>query len=135
MRRRPGLILALLVVVGSAACGDAPADVRSDVCSDLSNLRATVEGLASPNEDARVGTVRGDLEKLDPTFGNVSRSGLVPEDVLQPMLQAHVGYRDLIGHLSDDDPYLTVPAQARIEAVRLLESYRTVVVSLGCSRI
>ena len=67
-------------------------------------------------EDGRIGAVRGDLEKLDPTFGNVSRSGLVPEPVLQPLLQAHVGYRDEIWELGDDETYRAVPPGVRAMA-------------------
>ena len=124
--------LVALVLVASVGCSADPSDARAELCGDLANLRATVEGLASPPDDSRVGIVRGDLEKLDPTFGNVSRSGLVPEDILQPMLQAHVMYRDGIGHLGDDDPYLTVPDVVRVQAARLIDAYRSVVRSLGC---
>jgi hypothetical protein len=124
------VIASLLTLVG---CRPEASDVRSELCGDLGNLRATVEGLAAPPDDARVGSVRGDLEKLDPTFGNVSSSGMVPEETLQPMLQAHVAYRNGIGHLGDDEPFLAVPAQVRVEAAHLYAGYQAVVRSLGCA--
>ena len=123
---------AVLACLAFAACSRAPADVHADLCSDMGNLHATVVELTRTPEDGRIGAVRGDLEKLDPTFGNVSRSGLVPEPVLQPMLQAHVGYRDEIWELGDDETYRAVPPEVRAMADDLLVAYEDVVAALGC---
>ncbi|HYJ60946.1 MAG TPA: hypothetical protein VE032_05705 [Actinomycetota bacterium] len=132
MRALRGVVACLALAVGAAACSTPSPDARADLCSDMGNLRATVVGLTRIPEDGRIGAVRGDLEKLDPTFGNVSRSGLVPEPVLQPMLQAHVGYRDAIWDLGDDETYRAVPSVVRAQAGELLVAYQAVVDALGC---
>lgn len=123
--------VALVSMLG-LACASPTTDVRAELCSDMGNLGATVEALATTPEDGRIGLVRGDLEKLDPTFGNVSRSGLVAEEVLQPLLQAHVGYRDAIWYLGDDETYRAVPPEVRVRAQDLRVAYGEVMAALGC---
>lgn len=125
-------LLASAVVVMLVACSQPEPDLRAELCSDMGNLRATVESLATTLEDDRIGQVRGELEKLDPTFGHVSRSGLVAEEILQPLLRAHVGYRDLIWDLGDDETYRAVPPDVRVRAQDLLIAYEAVIDALGC---
>jgi hypothetical protein len=129
--RTPVVVVLLAVAVGLPACAG-ETDVRAELCSDMGNLAATVQALATTPDDGRIGTVRGDLEKLDPTFGHVSSSGLVEESTLQPLLQAHVGYRDAIWDLGDDETYLAVPVQVRARADDLAVAYAQVVDALGC---
>jgi hypothetical protein len=129
--RTPQLVALLAIAVGSVACAG-ETDIRAELCRDMGNLAATVEALATTADDGRIGTVRGDLEKLDPTFGHVSRSGLVDDSILQPLLRAHVGYRDAIWDLGDDETYLAVPPQVRARADDLATAYAGVLEALGC---
>ena len=132
--RIPGAIVLALsaAAVAPAACHPAQSTQRADLCVDLSHLRATIALLASPPADASVGEVRADLDKLDPTFGAVSDSGTVSQDVVDRLVAEHEAYRAVIDGVGDDDRFSTVRAEATAPAQGLDDAFEAVVTALRC---
>jgi hypothetical protein len=127
--RRPALLLACLIAV---SCTAASAEVRADLCGDLGHLAATVDDLAGYGPAVRVAVVRGSLEKMDPTFGNLSRSRLADPPVLDRLLQAHVVYRDLLVGVGDDETFATLGPAAPVAATEFRAAFRAAVADLRC---
>lgn len=137
VRQTVRLTLSALVVVASlvlAGCSapDPSAQARS-LCTDLANLRGTIDFLAVPPPGTSVGEVRGALDKLDPTFGSVSSSGLVPTSDMDALVAAHEDYRDVIGRVGDDDLFETLAAQGAGPAAALGVTFAAVMRDLGCA--
>lgn len=133
MRIPRALVLALsAAAVVATACRPSESAQRADLCGDLAHLRATIFFLMSPPENASVGEIRADLDKLDPTFGAVSASGAVPQDVVDRLVTEHEAYRAAIGGIGDDDRFSTVRAGAAAPAHGLADAFETVVTALGC---
>jgi hypothetical protein len=130
MRIRGGVV-ALLIT--TSACGPSVSAQRQDLCADLGHLRATVDFLASPPDDASVGEVRADLDKLDPTFGAVSASGTVPRDVVKRLIAEHEAYRAAIEGVGDDERFAAARGAAAAPADGLASAFDSVVAALGCS--
>ena len=125
------MLVAALASLGGA-CGAPEAAIRADLCTDLGHLEATIAALASPDPQTRIGIVRGNLERLDPTFGNVSRSELATPDVLDRLLQAHVDYRDQFRSIGDDDRYEALGPAAPAAGRGLQLAFVAVQGDLGC---
>lgn len=116
-----------------ASCSTPDPSVQAgSLCADLANLRATVEFLVAPPSGSSVGEIRGALDKLDPTFGSVSSSGLVPRSDMDALIAAHEGYRVVIGGVGDDDLFATLAAQGAGPAAALSATFETVLRDLGC---
>ncbi len=126
-------MLALIVLAAAAtACHPSENAERADLCGDLGHLRATIAFLSSPPDDASVGAIRADLDKLDPTFGAVSSSGTVPQIIVDRLVSEHEAYRAVIHGIGDDDRFSTLRAAAAAPAQGLAEAFGTVVTALGC---
>jgi hypothetical protein len=133
MRVRGGVVgLQVLLVVASACRPSADAQ-REDLCGDLGHLRATIDFLSAPPDDASVGEVRSDLDKLDPTFGAMSASGTVPHDVVRRLIAEHEAYRETIEGVGDDDRFAAVRDAAEVPADGLANAFGSVVAALGCA--
>ena len=126
------LPVSVCVVLLLVACRADAAGTKRDLCGDLGHLAATVEALAAAEPDSRIATIRGALEKMDPTFGNLSRSALADPAVLDRLLRAHVGYRDLLVDVGDDETYAVLGAAAPVAALEFRAAFRAVVADLGC---
>jgi hypothetical protein len=124
--------LTMLGLVGTACRADTAA-VLEDLCGDLGHLAATVDELAGYGPATRIGVVRAALEKMDPTFGNLSRSGLADAAVLDRLLRAHVGYRDLVAGVGDDETYATLGAAAPAAALEFRSAFRATLLDLDCA--
>jgi hypothetical protein len=133
MRISGALVLALIAVgLAASGCRRPENAERADLCGDLAHLRVTMLFLTSPPEDVSVGEIRADLDKLDPTFGAVSASRTVPQDVVDRLVADHEAYRAVIDGIGDDDRFSTVRADAVAPAQSLAQSFGTVVKALGC---
>ena len=133
MRISGGPVLALIVLaVAATACHPSENAQRADLCGDLGNLRATIVFLSSPPDDASVGAIRADLDKLDPTFGAVSSSGTVPQSIVDRLVSEHEAYRVVIKGIGDDDRFSTLRAAATAPAQGLADAFEAVVTALGC---
>jgi hypothetical protein len=129
--RKPVLVAACVLLL--AGCRADTTEVHADLCSDLGHLAATVDALAAYGPGTRIGVVRGALEKMDPTFGNLSRSGLADPAVLDRLLRAHVGYRDLLIGVGDDETFAALGPTAPAAATGFRDAFRTAVADLACA--
>jgi hypothetical protein len=120
------------VFLAMSACRSSETAQRADLCGDLGHLGATIAFLASPPANASVGEIRADLDKLDPTFGAVSASGAVPQDVVDRLITEHEAYRATIDGVGDDDAFSTVRAAAAAPAVGLSDAFESVIAALDC---
>ncbi len=125
---------AAILAVVSAGCQRSDAADATSICGDLTNLRATMAFLESPNPNATVGEVRGDLAKLESTIGAVGGASLVPEPLGDELEDARDAYRDVFDGIGDDDPFTSVGAEAAAPARRLGAAYDAVVAVLRCGR-
>jgi hypothetical protein len=132
MSRLVAAVLACLLLL--AGCRADPSSVHADLCADLGHLEQTVEDLATYGNDTRIAVVRSSLEKMDPTFGNLSRSGLSDPAVVDRLLRAHVGYRDLVAGVGDDETYVILGPAAPPAAAEFRAAFRAAVADLGCER-
>jgi hypothetical protein len=132
MRGPACALLAVLLVCLGGACGAPETEVRADLCADLGHLEGTILALVSPDPETRIGVVRGNLERLDPTFGNVSRSELATPSALERLLQAHVDYRDQFRAIGDDDRYEILGPVAPAAGRELQLAFVAVQADLGC---
>ena len=131
--RRPAALLVVLVSIGLAGCR--ATEDHADICGDLGHLAATVQSLATPSPDASVGAIRGGLEKMDPTFGSLSRSGLADPVVLDRLLRAHVAYRDLVADVGDDETYASLGPAAPPAAAAFRAAFAAARRDLACSGV
>ena len=125
------------VVVASlwlAACHlTSPQERTADLCGDLLHLGGTIAFLVDPPADARVGQVRGSLDKLDPTFAGIEDvvAGSASEDIQD----AQDAYRDVISGIGDDhllvDEHLPVAGPQR----RLDQAIEVVEAELRCDQL
>ncbi|MDP9301589.1 MAG: hypothetical protein M3P43_11970 [Actinomycetota bacterium] len=129
-------VAALIVVLALTATGCNGSDQAqaASLCGDLRNLRATVSFLESPSAGARVGEVRGDIEKLTSTVGAVDGSDAVPGAMGEALSEARDDYRDLLDGVGDDDPFSELAAEAAAPARRLGGAYDAVMQHLGCDQ-
>jgi len=124
-------IVVLVAVLLVPACHRrTPQQERVSLCGDLGSLRATVTFLRAPDAAARVGEVRGDLDKIDPTVNRVHRSGVVDDALGQQLVDAQRMYHDRLNGVGDDDRFATVADAADGEA--LWGAYEAVSEQLGC---
>jgi hypothetical protein len=128
--RRSAVLLAVLATFVAVGCR--AAEDRADVCGDMGHLAATVDSLAAPAPDASVGSIRAGLEKMDPTFGSLSRSGLADPAVLDRLLRAHVGYRDLVAHVGDDETFASLGPAAPPAATAFRAAFAAARRDLAC---
>jgi hypothetical protein len=126
--------LTAILAVGASACQRPEASETASICGDLTNLRATLMFLESPDASATVGDVRGDIAKLDSTVGAIDASAAVPEAVGNELRDARDEYQDVFAGIGDDDPFSSVAAQAAAPARRLGTAYDAAAVALGCGR-
>jgi len=128
-------IAALAAILAVApACQRSEASEATSICSDLTNLRATVAHLEAPSAGATVGEVRGDIEKLDSTVGAITGSSAIPDAIGKELEDARDDYRDVFDGIGDDDPFSSYASQAAEPARRLGTAYDEVVADLGCGR-
>jgi hypothetical protein len=129
-------VAALIVVLGLTATGCNGSDdaQAASLCQDLRNLRATVTFLESPSAGARVGEIRGDIEKLTSTVGAVDGSDAVPDALGEALSDARDDYGDILDGIGDDDPFSEVAAEAAAPARRLGGAYDAVVQHLACDQ-
>ena len=132
MRIRGAVVGLSTVAVAATACHTSESVQRADLCDDLAHLRATMIVLESPPDNVSVGQIRGDLDKLDPTFAAVSSSGTVSPDVVDRLVTQHEAYRAVIDGVGDDDRFSTVRAAAAAPAQGLADAFEGVVSALGC---
>jgi len=127
-------LLALVVVLlAGTACRADRSAVLDDLCGDLGHLASTVDDLASYGPTTRIGVVRAALEKMDPTFGNLSRSQIADPGVLDRLLRTHVGYRNLVADVGDDEPYAILGPAAPAAALRFRSAFRATLLDLRCA--
>jgi hypothetical protein len=132
MRRKTVLSLGLVALAGITACSGSSQQENAELCQDLTNLQATVASLESPARDATVGDVRGNLDKLDGTWGAVHDDPEVPDDEDAALLQSQQDYRDAIEGVGDDDAFEPYEPATRGIAEGLMRSYQAVRVRLVC---
>jgi hypothetical protein len=133
MRIRGGVVALQTLLLLTSACRPSASAQRQELCGDLGHLRATIDFLASPPDDASIGEVRADLDKLDPTFGAVSASGTVPRDVVKRLIAEHEAYRATIEGVGDDDRFAAVREAAEAPGDGLANAFDSVVAALGCA--
>ena len=124
--------LAATLALVATGCQRSEARETTSICGDLTNLRATVTFLEAPTPGSTVGEVRGDIEKLDSTIGEVGASSAVPDAVGDEIGDARDAYRDVFDGVGDDDPFSTYARDAAEPASRLGTAYDSVVAVLGC---
>jgi len=128
--RGPAVLVVCCLMLG--ACGRSSAADNTAICQDLVNLQATVQFLAAPDPSTTVGEVRGDLDKLDPTFQAVHDDANVPDAEDNALLDTQHAYRDQIADMGDDTPFApTMQATASIGQA-LLHDYEAVRQRLAC---
>jgi len=121
----------VVLALAASACHTAtPQEERASLCADLVALRATIAFLRDPAPGARVGEVRGDLDKLDPTVTKAHTSDLVDDAIGQQLFDAQKDYRSLLNGIGDDDRFSTVGAGGQGED--LWGAYEAVSEQLGC---
>lgn len=130
MPRTAWLLAAAVLLPG---CGPSSASARVELCSDLTNLQATVTYLASPPPDATVGDVRGALDKIDSTWQAVHDDPDVPDTEDDALLEARDSYVDAIEKVGDDDLFAPHVAATQGVAQGLAQSYDAVRARLTCS--
>ena len=123
----------LVVVALLAACGPSSASARAELCSDLTNLQATVTYLAAPPPDATVGDVRGALDKIDSTWQAVHDDPDVPDAEDDALLDARDSYVDAIEKVGDDDLFAPRVAETQGVAQGLAQAYDAARASLACA--
>jgi hypothetical protein len=123
-----------VVALAATGCKGSDQAQAASVCQDLRNLRATVSSLEAPNADARVGEVRGDIEKLASTIAAIDGSDAVPDAMGKALSDARDDYRDVLNGIGDDDPFSEVAAEAAAPARRLGGAYDVVVQHLACDQ-
>jgi len=126
------LVVVVSLVLASCSAPD-PSALAGGLCTDLANLRETIGFLAAPPPGTSVGEVRGALDKLDPTFGSVSSSGLVPTSDVDALVAAHEDYRHVVRGVGDDDRFDSLTAQAESPAAALGSTFSAVMRDLGCA--
>jgi hypothetical protein len=129
MPRPAWLLVAVLVL---AACTRDSASAKAELCSDLTNLQATVTFLAAPPPEATVGDVRGALEKIDSTWQAVHDDSDVPDAEDDALLDARKAYQDEIEKVGDDDLFAPHVAATAGIAEALARAYDAVLVRLAC---
>jgi hypothetical protein len=122
-----GITVAIVSTLSFAACQRASPQERAiDLCGDLVHLGETIAFLVDPPTDARVGQVRGSLDKLDPTFEGIE--DVVAESASKDVRDAQDAYRDAISGVGDDhlltheDVPVAGPQRALDEAVAVVEA-------------
>ena len=99
---RIGAVATISAVLAGCALGS-PQERRVDLCGDLAHLGDTIALLVRPPAEARVGEVRGSLDKLDPTLEAIEDAAdLVPENVTDAVRDAQDAYREAIEGIGDD---------------------------------
>ncbi len=129
MPRTAWLLAAAVLLV---ACGPSSASARAELCSDLTNLQATVAYLAAPPPDATVGDVRGALDKIDSTWQAVHDDPDVPDAEDDALLDARDSYVDAIEKVGDDDLFAPRVAETQGAAQGLAQAYDAARASLAC---
>lgn len=132
--RRP-VLLFLAGVLATACAGDTEQEMRVDLCGDLANLGPTIGLLVDPPVNVTVGELRGALEKLDPTIGGLEDSDLVPEHLMEALLDARTGYRLALKPLGDDEPGSEAAGDAAGPAIDLGVTTSEVIADLGCAQL
>jgi hypothetical protein len=95
-------VAATLAPLWLATCDStSPQERTADLCGDLLHLAGTIAFLVDPPADARVGQVRGSLDKLDPTLEGIEDA--VADSVSYDVHDAQDAYRDLIVGIGDDE--------------------------------
>lgn len=123
------MLVAALVLAG---CAQDSASAKVELCSDLTNLQATVTFLAAPPPDATVGDVRGALDKIDSTWQAVHDDSDVPDAEDDALLDARDAYQDEIEKVGDDDLFAPHVAATAGIAQALARAYDAVRVRLAC---
>jgi hypothetical protein len=126
------MAVGLVMLSGMAACTGSSHEDNAELCQDLTNLGATVAALEAPPRDATVGDVRGNLDKLDGTWGAVHDDPEVPDDEDEALMQSQEDYRDAIEGVGDDDAFAPYASATRGIAEGLMRSYQSVRVRLVC---
>ena len=132
MPRPAWLFVAALVL---AACARDGASAKVELCSDLTNLRATVAFLETPPANATVGDVRGALDKIDSTWQAVHDDADVPDAEDDALLDARDAYQDEIEKVGDDDLFAPHVAATAGVAQALARAYDAVRVQLACASV
>ena len=127
---RPVVAMVALALAASACHTATPKEQRVSLCAELVALHATIAFLRDPAPGARVGQVRGDLDKLDPTIAKAHTSDVVDDAIGQQLFDAQKDYRSLLDGVGDDDRFSTVGAGGEGEA--LWGAYEAVTEQLGC---
>jgi hypothetical protein len=136
---RPGPLVGAVVaaVVSSLslpACHLPSSQERAiDLCGDLAHLGETIAFLVEPPADARVGQVRGSLDKLDPTFEGIE--DVVPETVTDELRDAQDAYRDAISGTGDDEFLVDHPVPMAGPQQRLSEAVALADADLRCEHL
>jgi hypothetical protein len=121
----------LAITLTTSACHtETLQEQRASLCTDLGSLRATFAFLRDPPPAARVGEVRGDLDKLDPTITRTLGSDVADAALAQQLSDAQEAYRTLLHGIGDDDRFSTLPAGG--EGEDLWGAYASLAEQLGC---
>jgi hypothetical protein len=138
-RRAVAVQIGAVAALSAALAGCHPAspqDRKIDLCGDLLHLGDTIDFLVHPPAEARVGQVRGSLDKLDPTFEAIEdATDLVPQNVAEDVQDAQDAYRDAIEEIGDD--HFLADAEVPVaDAQRSLEdAVQVVEFGLGCESL
>lgn len=127
---RPVVAMVALALAATACHTATPEEQRASLCAQLVALHATIAFLRDPAPGARVGQVRGDLDKLDPTITQAHTSDVVDDAIGQQLFDAQKDYRSLLSGIGDDDRFSTVGAGGQGED--LWGAYAAVTEQLGC---
>jgi hypothetical protein len=135
MRSFGPLLLAPILLVAASCDGDTPDEVRADLCGDLGHLGPTIVLLVDPPVNVTIGELRGALEKLDPTVGDLEDSELVAEHLMQALLDARAGYRIALKPFGDDEPGSEAIDDAAGPAIDLGVTTTEVMDELACGQL
>jgi len=126
-----GIVVAVMAAALSCS-GPTEAERSAALCRDLENLRDTVGVLVAPPPGVDVGILRGALEKLDPTIGELESSPAVVDGTADAMRDAQESFRDAIEGVGDDERLPRVATAIERPASEVAAAYEALVESLRC---
>jgi hypothetical protein len=124
-----------LVLTATSCTASSAADQRVTLCEDLAHLGPTIEVVVSPPPGVTVGDVRSALGKLESTFGEISRTDLIPEATRTELSEARLDYLDALSSTGDDDPIDGVRGMISAPARRLARDLGALETSLRCAAL
>jgi hypothetical protein len=125
---------ALLLIALLVGCGPSGEDAIRDLCGDLDNLAPTFELVVAPPSDARLGEVRGALEKVAPALERGRRASQVPPALADELEAVEEALRDELAGFGDDEVVGDLGFSPTGLQRRLGDAVDDLEVTLGCDR-